>query len=54
MDNKMDQFFDMNEMASLLSELEEKNKDADLDDVMGEEMEASQRRVEEILEKHIQ
>lgn len=54
MDNKIDQFFDMNEMASLLSELEEKNKDIDLDGVMGEEMEASQRRVEEILEKHIQ
>lgn len=48
----MDEFFDVGEMESLLAELQEKNKDVNVDDVMDEEMKASQRRVEEILEKH--
>ena len=48
----MDEFFDVGEMESLLAELEAKNKDVNVDDVMDEEMKASQRRVEEILEKH--
>lgn len=48
----MKNLFNVDEMASVLAELETKNKDVAVDEVMDDEMKASQRRVEEILEKH--
>lgn len=48
----MKDLFNVDEMASVLAELETKNKDVDVEEVMDDEMKASQRRVEEILEKH--
>lgn len=48
----MKDLFNVDEMASVLAELETINQDANVEDVMDDEMKASQRRVEEILEKH--
>lgn len=48
----MKDLFNVDEMASLLAELETKNQGVAVEEVMDEEMKASQRRVEEILEKH--
>lgn len=48
----MKDLFNVDEMTSLLAELETKNQDVPVEDVMADEMKASQRRVEEILEKH--
>lgn len=50
----MKNLFNLDEMAEVLKALDEANKDADIsaDDVMTEEMKASEKRVQEILEKH--
>lgn len=50
----MKDLFNVDEMAELLKVLEEKNQgvDAVLDANLSEEMQASERRVQEILEKH--
>ncbi len=50
----MKDLFDMDEMSAVLKALDEKNKDVDIseDGLMTEEMKASERRVQDILEKH--
>lgn len=52
----MDNMFDSDEMADLLSQLNaaklEKASDEVSNDVMSKEMEASQRRYEEYIKKH--
>lgn len=50
----MKNLFDFDEMEEVLKALNEANKDVDIsaDDTMTEEMKASEKRVQEILEKH--
>lgn len=50
----MKNLFNLDEMEEVLKALDEANKDADITsaDVMTEEMKASEKRVQEILEKH--